>query len=594
MFKAPRSQPELKAHIATFTGSDRTVDVTQLDSGAFVHDVNMVLDRDGTPEKRPGYVALFESLAPSPVRGLWKYDDDLILVVGGKVYKDDGTELYSGLTDTDCEGFQFAGKLYIINGHEFVVYDGTAVATVDPYIPTVYIDTLPAGGGDEYEQRNLLTGEFTQTFIPDGTASTFQLGFTDLDATAVTGTHLTTPLVEGEHFTVNRTTGVINTNDGTDPLGIPASGGGLATLSFTASKTETGWSDLVTGNTRVNAYGANNSIFHLYGHPDYPNKTIWSQAADPTYWPVNNYTEFGASHSAIMGKVNQYGVSIIIKEDEMYQEQYALGSDGSHTFSYSTLNPTTGCSSPRSVAVAGDNAMFLSKRGVHRIISTQVENERNAPVISEKVNRDLLDRNLTTAIAVVFGDYYLLHFPEDRFTWVHNYITGSWFAWDSFKANCFLVDDYLYFGDNNGIVHRFMKDTEASPYNDNGAAISAEFTTKMFTFGQDSAYKMIRSICIGLRPSPSVACSVEYRTERDAAWKPLLTASQTASGATIFSLLVFSTMTFGSSPLPVPVSKKVNKKKVVGVQFRFKNSSVNQSMGLLFLDIFYSEQRKVK
>lgn len=60
MFKAPRSQPELKAHIATFTGSDRTVDVTQLDDGAFVHDLNIVLDRDGTPEKRTGYVKVFK------------------------------------------------------------------------------------------------------------------------------------------------------------------------------------------------------------------------------------------------------------------------------------------------------------------------------------------------------------------------------------------------------------------------------------------------------------------------------------------------------------------------------------------------------
>lgn len=48
------------ASIAQFKGSDLTVDLTQLDNGAFAYAINMILDRDGTPDKRTGYVKVFK------------------------------------------------------------------------------------------------------------------------------------------------------------------------------------------------------------------------------------------------------------------------------------------------------------------------------------------------------------------------------------------------------------------------------------------------------------------------------------------------------------------------------------------------------
>jgi hypothetical protein len=556
------------------------------------------------PEGVPGHIIIPITIPFVPgqgaIRGLWRYADHKIFVHGNKIYKliegEEPEAIYSGISDVDCDGFAFGGKLYIVNGHEFLCYDGEAVYEPEPYVPTVRINAPPAGGGEEYEQFNLLTGKFKQTFIPDGNSNQFHLLFGDLDDVEVTGEHLDKELKEGVHFTVNKLTGVINTNGGSDPLGVPADSGGLATLSFVASKTNPEDRVKVIKNNRASIYGANNSIIHLYGNPDYPNRVIRSEAADPTYWPENTYTDFGASSSKVTGKVNQYGVSLVLKEREIYQEQYALRDDGTHAFRVETLNAKTGCVAPGSVAIAGDNAIFLSERGVHQVVSTNVENERNAPVISEKVNRDLLRRNLETAKAIVHGDHYLLHFPDDGFAWVYNYTTGSWVAWDSFRANCFLVDGhYLYFGGlDDGLVHRFKQSTDGSPYNDNGQPIRAEFHTKAFDFNYPSVYKMLRAISIGLRPGGDVSADVDYRTDKDAEWLPLFNASQTYSGVFMFSRLVFSRWKFGANPLPKTIRRRMNAKKLTSVQLRIKNDALNESMGLLFVELEYALQRRVR
>ena len=79
------------------------------------------------------------------------------------------------LTDDETTFFSFDEKVYVMNGHEYKVWDGETFKDVDGYIPKVMISTKPNGSGTLYEQINLLTGKKHQTFNGDGTTKEYQL-----------------------------------------------------------------------------------------------------------------------------------------------------------------------------------------------------------------------------------------------------------------------------------------------------------------------------------------------------------------------------------------------------------------------------------
>lgn len=83
--------------------------------------------------------------------------------------------------------------LYIIDGKNYLVYDGTDIMPVvnygdkhPVYVPTTYINIIPSGenanAGTEYEQRNVLTPRFKHTFVADGTTKDFYMNENMLDS----------------------------------------------------------------------------------------------------------------------------------------------------------------------------------------------------------------------------------------------------------------------------------------------------------------------------------------------------------------------------------------------------------------------------
>ena len=79
----------------------------------------------------------------------------------------------------------FADKIYLQNGEDYKVWYGTGLFTdvsESAYIPLVYINTPPAGGGTAFDEINLLTPKKHQQFDGDGVASTYQLAETNIDS----------------------------------------------------------------------------------------------------------------------------------------------------------------------------------------------------------------------------------------------------------------------------------------------------------------------------------------------------------------------------------------------------------------------------
>ena len=100
---------------------------------------NIISDLDGFPEKRIGWRTLLNF--DGRINGIFRYGDYenscTIVHAGNSIYKlSDGetSEIYSDCADSESQGEYFRGKLCILTGREFLVFDGERCyrATDDP------------------------------------------------------------------------------------------------------------------------------------------------------------------------------------------------------------------------------------------------------------------------------------------------------------------------------------------------------------------------------------------------------------------------------------------------------------------------------
>ena len=102
------------------------------------------------------------------IYGIYFYEINKILhkIVhsGTKLYDDDKV-IYNNMANNKTNFFVFNDKLYIKDSVSYLVYDGTEVKEVDGYIPTTTISKSPSGGGEIFQDINLLTDLRKNSFV---------------------------------------------------------------------------------------------------------------------------------------------------------------------------------------------------------------------------------------------------------------------------------------------------------------------------------------------------------------------------------------------------------------------------------------------
>lgn len=602
-FQIPAGPAVQTIEVSRFTGANLNIDTTQISETESPDMLNITLDNDGTPDKRTGYETVF--MVEGRVNGLFDYDGSLIVLGGNKVYlwqeeaeeeEDRLVVLYEPVTDAPASAFMFDAKLYILNGHEYLVYDGETVQPVEPYVPLIAINSPPSGGGTPFDDWNLLGEGFRQSFDTDGTSKEFQLTMTELNERAVTAKHVINDTIytEDEGLTVDRETGKVAFD--TAP---PKVGDGLAQLEITAYKAREGFAERIKGCNAWNIYGGSNDTrVHIYGNPEFSNRVFRCGLNDPTYWPEYDFNQFGSSSNVVTGNINHYDSSVVLTQEGIWLAHFELLSDGIGSFPTKPVNSRTGCVGQYSVQLVENNPVFLARTGAMMLVSSQVRDERNVQLLTEKINSDLLKRDLSNALSVDYNDKYMLFFP-DGWVWVWNYrLAGEgvvgWYPWNNVYATSVLGMNsrkQLYFGRADGAVCRFKPITHKAPYNDDGEAILAKWSTKVFGFDTESYLKTVRNLHCTLRPGNFVGLDVSYRTSRRGAWTYLTTF--------MASLFDYRTVHYGkwsyhSNELPSAKGKKVKQKRIVYFQLKFENNRLDESMGLLYLAIHFTLQREVK
>ena len=153
-----------------FRGVDYSTDETQIDDGRSPRAVNVIADEGGAPERRWGWRTVLNFGSDKPIAGIFPFEATteagrtMIIHAGDTLYKvrlnldtylpvaDSQTVLMTGLLSGGwSQGFYLNGKLYILTGREYIVYDGKAAKTVGD-------DTVPAQA--DGRRRGLREGQY--------------------------------------------------------------------------------------------------------------------------------------------------------------------------------------------------------------------------------------------------------------------------------------------------------------------------------------------------------------------------------------------------------------------------------------------------
>lgn len=349
------------------------------------------------------------------------------------------TPLYASMSAHKSTSFIFNNKLYILDGANYLVYDGFTINSVKSvaYVPTTWISLRPVGSGatnvaKEHEQRNILSPKFKNTFIADGTSTDFSL--TENNIQSIASVKLYGLSVADNTYTVDLANGVIsfitaptapqNTVQiaATDNTVAVMYEEGYAGIEITAVKpftsidgvtiSENDISELVTKCTLATTYDGR--VF-VTGNPDYHNYLFYcgrnsTGYADPSYFGVLNYQQDGVGLAPITGIMCVADTLMILKSDTQQDSSvyFHAGADSSINLLPRIYPSEQGLSGLGCVGACCnflDDPIFISRLGVEAVAQLSVRLERANEHRSRLVDAVLVNNNLSDAVLEEWGGY---------------------------------------------------------------------------------------------------------------------------------------------------------------------------------------------
>lgn len=599
-----------------FKGVDFSTDPSLVDPSRSPLSVNMIADNGGMPEKRMGWRTLYT--IEKPVNGLFVAVIDqkqrFIAHGGTKIYEffpdeeKEPVELKSDIKSARSVAQNMGGKLWILTGGEYLVFDGETIKNVseDAYIPTTVIGASPAGGGEVFESPNLLQPKRKNEFIPDGQAKVYQLDTTDLDETPVTATVKGEEKKEGTDFTVDREKGTVTFNTAPEKPVVGQEGEVIITF----AKTVDGYADRVYKCRIMTTYGVGTSDrIVISGNPEYPNRDWTSGLNDPSYIPDLGYAVVGTEATAIMGYRRLGEYLAIIKADNGQDSTVFLRSataDSEGEVIFKTRQSIAGVGA---VAIHGfgnilDEQMFLSGTGVYAITRNLLTAERIVQNRSFFVDPQLTkEPNLEKAEAVSWNGMYLLsvnnhvYLLDGRQNKSYkaksqgDYVYECYY-WDNVPAVCWLdhkdgATETLYFGTADGKICRFNSDIDRMErYSDDGNPILAVWSTKA---DDDDDITLLKTMIkkgnsVTIKPYTRSSAQIYFRTEQDPVeWM----AREDTMDIFDWEDIDFTRFTFESNDAPREILFNTKVKKYKRLQIIVKNDKVNEGFGIFGITKHY-------
>ena len=538
---------------------------TQLKLGEASRMKNFRITKDNKLQKMYGYIELYNPNAR--VRAIWAGNlngtNMVVYVANGKVYKGGATPTELGsLTDSETTIFEFNKKLYFINGSDYKYYDGTNFAAVTGYVPLIKISCTPAGVGDDYEPINMLSAYRKVSFSGDGTSTVYTLPETGISsATATVGGTSASVTVQSANGTVTFSTA-------------PAQGTDNVVVTYQKSSVTTQTN--VTKNHYAQTFGlASDTRVFLYGNADAKNRIYYSDLGngtpDVTYFPANNFIDVGSSNDAVTDIQRQYDRLIVSKENETYYMTYEPITDTTGdtiiTFPTYPLNKAHGMVAKGQGQLLDNYVTSIDDSGIIQWLNTQSKDERNATVISTKVNEWLQSRDLTKAVTLDNQEDKEYWLAIDNEVMVYNYENGAYFGLtlpDNVRA-FYVKDNTIYMGTDKKVM-QWSKTTTTY----NNATIEAEWQGGFYDFEREYQRKTMRILWIALKPAVRTSLKINYITDRNTG----TTEKEISQNLFSYPYWDYSDYSYETNNTVKPYKIKLKAKKFAFLKLILKNDDV--------------------
>lgn len=350
--------------------------------------------------------------------------------------------LFSSMNPAKSTSFIFNNRLYIIDGKNYLVYDGEKVVSVldNAYIPLTYINIITSGEnadiGKEHEQRNFLQPKFRHTFIADGTTTEFFLNENALDEISevkVYGQAKT----QGTDYTVDLAQGSIKFNTapakpeqtiqiegtaGSENVYYPEMYAGIEVIAKKVFTSVSGVTDecaeisrLITDCTIATIY--DNRVF-LSGNPNYPNHIFYAARnstgyVDPSYFGVLNYMQDGVGIAPITGMITVADTLMVLKDDTQqdgssYFHTATQTGDAIQPVIYPSQQGLSGIGCLGACINFLDDPIFISRLGVEAVGQLSVRYERANEHRSSLIDAKIANMDLSSAVVAEWNGYLLV------------------------------------------------------------------------------------------------------------------------------------------------------------------------------------------
>lgn len=613
MSNYPTKEPSNYMNIDNFGGVNWFTNASRINDNEATLMENFIIAENGVLRKRTGTKKVLRQ-GNLPVFKMIEYKGKIIMCLNAGAFEfDPADNSFRQLTQTGClEGsnlFIMNGLLFIMGVQFFYYYDGTTAQKVEnnAYIPTLFITTPPAGGGVPYEQWNMLSSSFKQSFNADGETRTFTMCMKN-----VTPEKVTINGVEKEFSYTDGTDGYTNVN--VDPKGpIPEKGTDNIVITCGVRFGTPLFDKVLQCKARINGstiysfYGGENDTRLLLAGQD--SVFYRSDVYNPFYFPENYYQSVGDTEEKITGFVTQYDYCVILKEKSIWYTRYELLQNGTSAYTTKPLNSQFGCINPNSIQLVENSPIFMSEKGLAIVNQTQVRDERNVTVISEKINEteemgyfSLLSEDLTKGSSIDYDNKYM--YGINNRIYIYDYLNQAFYMWilpSDIVISCFIeVAGKLYIGANIGTIYTIKGKDEENAYYDEYANVSSgnivrtpikcSWKSKLFSFGNYNTYKLIENLFISISPSEKTSVNIKYVTDNNT----IVQLDTVSNNLFDYSTTNYSIFSYITTRFPVVDNMKVKAKKILFFQIIFENSNPLESLEIYNLGIKFRYQREVK
>lgn len=557
---------------------------------------NWTITRDGNLRRRPGTKTM-TNIADAPVKRLWSgrvaEEDVLLAACGGHLWSlveevGEWSAVDCGELNTDDSVFifPFAMKAYILNGHEYLEWDGETLKPVEGYRPLVSITVPPEGGGELLEQVNKLNGMRRAWFSPDGEKAEFVLPEKNVQSIDYVIDTATGDAVEG--WTPSLADGKVTF--GTAPIkGVNTIEiGWTMPTAYREHVTKMRYAELFDGSqdTRVFIYG-DGSNECIYSDIDYN--------GDPRadYYPDLNVARVGDANTPITAMIRHYSTLVCHKTNSTWAisaSSIELADKlNVRAFYITPINRTIG-----NEAMGQAQLVLNSSRSLHgadiyewrnnaSYSSNLNHDERQAKRISDRINATLKQFDIPHCIAYDDNynqEYYVCY---DGKALVQNYASDAWYFYDNFPVSAMVSHkNELYIGTPDGrLMHISYLYLSDDAYSENAHPIVSYWESGSMSFGADFKRKYSAQMWVGLKPESGSKVSVTVQTDR----KSTYVEKDVSSDLATFTKMDFADFSFAVNRKPQMKRLKIKAKKFVFYKLIFEGDVLGKTATILATDI---------